>query len=188
MVYRVIAQRIFYYRRQQKVSDSKNNSGFYITTPIYYVNDVPHIGHAYTTIACDVLARWHRMRGDLTRFLTGTDEHGQKIEQAAEKQGTTPIELCDEVVQNFKKLWSALNISNDDFIRTTEERHIKVTQHFFRTLMAQGDIYKGSYEGWYCVPCETYVPDAQIGDDNLCPDCGRPLSRMSEESYFFRLS
>jgi methionyl-tRNA synthetase len=128
------------------------------------------------------------MRGDDTRFLTGTDEHGQKIQQAAEKRGMQPIELCDEVVVNFRRLWEALNISNDDFIRTTEERHIKVTQYFFRTLMERGDIYKGSYEGWYCVPCETYVPEAQIGDERLCPDCGRPLVRMSEESYFFRLS
>jgi methionyl-tRNA synthetase len=170
------------------VSDDKNNSGFYITTPIYYVNDVPHIGHAYTTIACDALARWHRMRGDLTRFLTGTDEHGQKIEAAAEHRGTTPIELCDEVVQNFKRLWGALGISNDDFIRTTEERHVRVARQLFKTLMESGNIYKGLYEGWYCIPCETYVPEAQVSDDGLCPDCGRPLSRMSEESYFFRLS
>jgi methionyl-tRNA synthetase len=128
------------------------------------------------------------MRGDDTRFLTGTDEHGQKIQQAAERRGVTPIELCDEVVMNFKKLWDALGISNDDFIRTTEDRHVKVTQYFFKALMESGDIYKGSYEGWYCVPCETYVPDAQIGDDKVCPDCKRPLTRMSEESYFFRLS
>jgi methionyl-tRNA synthetase len=128
------------------------------------------------------------MRGDGTRFLTGTDEHGQKIQQAAEKRGMKPIELCDEVVMNFKKLWKALGISNDDFIRTTEERHIKVTRYFFEKLMASDDIYKGLYEGWYCVPCETYVPDAQMGEDMLCPDCKRPLARMSEESYFFRLS
>ncbi len=165
-----------------------NDKGFYITTPIYYVNDVPHIGHAYTTIACDVLARWHRAGGETTRFLTGTDEHGQKIQTAAEKRGMTPIQLCDEVVQNFQRLWTQLGITNDDFIRTTEERHIKVAQAFFKTLMDKGDIYKGSYEGWYCVPCETYVPEAQIGDDKTCPDCKRPLTRMSEESYFFRLS
>ncbi|MDR3278881.1 MAG: methionine--tRNA ligase [Synergistaceae bacterium] len=163
-------------------------SGFYLTTPIYYVNDAPHIGHAYTTIACDALARWHRMRGDDTRLLTGTDEHGQKIQQAAEKRGMKPIELCDEVVVNFRRLWEVLDISNDDFIRTTDDRHIEVTQYFFRTLLESGDIYKGSYEGWYCVPCETYVPEAQIGDERLCPDCKRPLVRMSEESYFFRLS
>jgi methionyl-tRNA synthetase len=165
-----------------------DRDGFYLTTPIYYVNDVPHIGHAYTTIACDALARWHRMRGDVSRFLTGVDEHGQKIQQAAEKRGMAPIELCDEVVVNFKKLWDVLGISNDDFIRTTEERHIEVVRYFFKTLMDRGDIYKGSYEGWYCVPCETYVPEGQIGTGQACPDCGRPLARMSEESYFFRLS
>jgi methionyl-tRNA synthetase len=166
----------------------KNTGGFYLTTPIYYVNDVPHIGHAYTTIACDALARWHRMRGDVTYFLTGVDEHGQKVQQAAERRGMTPIELCDEVVVNFRNLWEVLEISNDDFIRTTEDRHIEVVQHFFKTLEEKGDIYKGTYEGWYCVPCETYVPDGQIGDGNICPDCKRPLTRMSEESYFFRLS
>ncbi|MDR0648698.1 MAG: methionine--tRNA ligase [Synergistaceae bacterium] len=167
---------------------SENNGGFYITTPIYYVNDVPHIGHAYTTIACDALARWHRTAGHETRFLTGTDEHGQKIEQAAQKRGMTPIELCDEVVVNIQKLWPLLEVSNDDFIRTTEERHAKVVQYFFKTLLDKGDIYKGDYEGWYCLPCETYFTDAQAGDQRACPDCGRPLTRMSEESYFFRLS
>ncbi|MCL2684723.1 MAG: methionine--tRNA ligase, partial [Synergistaceae bacterium] len=167
---------------------TEQKARFYITTPIYYLNDVPHIGHAYTTIACDALARWHRMRGDDTRFLTGTDEHGQKVQQAADKRGITPISLCDEVVMNFKKLWEVLGISNDDFIRTTEDRHIEVTQYFFKRLTESGDIYKGTYEGWYCVPCETYVPEAQIGDEQICPDCKRPLTRMSEESYFFRLS
>ena len=167
---------------------SPETRGFYMTTPIYYVNDVPHIGHAYTTIACDVLARWHRMSGEPTRFLTGTDEHGQKIQQAAEARGMTPIQLCDEVVVNFQNLWKVLGISNDDFIRTTEKRHIEVVQYFFKKLIEKGDIYKGTYEGWYCVPCETYVPEAQLGDDRLCPDCKRPLTRMSEESYFFKLS
>lgn len=161
---------------------------FYITTPIYYVNDVPHIGHAYTTIACDVLARWHRSGGETTRFLTGTDEHGQKIQTAADARGITPLQLCDEVVQNFQRLWKTLNISNDDFIRTTEERHAVVVQEFFRRLIAKGDIYKGEYEGWYCVPCETYVPEAQMGENNTCPDCRRPLTKMTEETYFFKLS
>lgn len=161
---------------------------FYITTPIYYVNDVPHIGHAYTTIAADVLNRWHKAGGDDSYFLTGTDEHGQKIQTVAEKKGITPIELCDEVVQNFQKLWTALNIKNDDFIRTTEPRHEKVVQEVFRRLMASGDIYKGEYEGWYCVPCETYVPEAQMGEGQTCPDCHRPLTKMTEETYFFRLS
>jgi len=122
---------------------------FYITTPIYYVNDVPHIGHAYTTIAADTLARWHKAGGEKTWFLTGTDEHGQKIQTVAEKRGITPKELCDEVVQNFQKLWNVLDIANDDFIRTTDKRHEKVVQEIFRRLMAKGDIYKGEYEGWY---------------------------------------
>jgi methionyl-tRNA synthetase len=164
------------------------NKSFYITTPIYYVNDVPHIGHAYTTIAADTLSRWHKSGGDRTWFLTGTDEHGQKIQAAAEKRGITPKELCDEVVLNFKKLWSVLNVDNDDFIRTTDERHMKVVQAVFHKLMETGDIYKGEYEGWYCVPCETYVPEAQMGPGNTCPDCHRPLIRMKEETYFFKQS
>ena len=122
---------------------------FYITTPIYYVNDVPHIGHAYTTIAADVLDRWYTSGGYDSYFLTGTDEHGQKIEQSAEKKGKTPKELCDEVVQNFKRLWQNLNIQNNDFIRTTDKRHEEVVQEVFRRLLAQGDVYKGEYEGWY---------------------------------------
>ena len=161
---------------------------FYITTPIYYVNDVPHIGHAYTTIAADVLNRWHKSGGENSYFLTGTDEHGQKIQTVAEKRGMTPQALCDKVVQNFQRLWTALNIKNDDFIRTTEPRHEKVVQEVFRRLMASGDIYKGEYEGWYCVPCETYVPEAQMGEGQTCPDCHRPLTKMTEETYFFRLS
>ena len=161
---------------------------FYITTPIYYVNDVPHIGHAYTTIAADVLDRWYTSGGYDSYFLTGTDEHGQKIEQSAQKKGMTPKELCDEVVQNFKRLWETLNIQNDDFIRTTDKRHEEVVQEVFRRLLAQGDVYKGEYEGWYCVPCETYVPEAQMAEGNTCPDCHRPLTKMTEETYFFRLS
>ncbi|EHM09727.1 protein containing C-terminal region/beta chain of methionyl-tRNA synthetase [Thermanaerovibrio velox DSM 12556] len=161
---------------------------FYITTPIYYVNDVPHIGHAYTTIAADVLARHHRMLGHRTFFLTGTDEHGQKIQQAASAKGLTAQQLADQTVENFRRLWKVLNITNDDFIRTTEERHERVVQHIFSKLLEKGDIYLGSYEGWYCVPCETYVPEAQMGEGNTCPDCGRPLQKMTEESYFFRMS
>lgn len=166
----------------------RKETGFYITTPIYYVNDVPHIGHAYTTIACDVLSRWHRMKQETTYFLTGTDEHGQKVQQAAAGRGITPQELCDEVVVNFRRLWEVLGIRNNDFIRTTEKRHTKVVRQIFRTLAEKDDIYKGTYEGWYCVPCETYFPDAQIDEERLCPDCRRELVRMSEESYFFRLS
>ncbi len=159
---------------------------FYITTPIYYVNDIPHIGHAYTTIACDVASRYKRMKGYDVHFLTGTDEHGQKIQTAAESKGKTPQELVDEIHLNFKKLWEVLNISNDDFIRTTEPRHIKVVQAMFKQLMDQGDIYKGTYTGYYCVPDETYVPENAMGPNKTCPDCGRPLTIMEEESYFFR--
>ncbi|MCF7934913.1 MAG: methionine--tRNA ligase [Synergistales bacterium] len=165
-----------------------SEKAFYVTTPIYYVNDVPHIGHAYTTIAADVLARYHRLRGDRVLFVTGTDEHGQKIQRTAEQQGITAQQLADRTVTNFRELWKTLGISNDDFIRTTENRHEEVVRHIFRQLSAQGDIYKGTYEGWYCVPCESYVPEAQIAEDRTCPDCGRPLEWMTEESYFFRSS
>ncbi len=161
---------------------------FYITTPIYYVNDIPHIGHAYTTIACDVAARYKRMKGYDVHFLTGTDEHGQKIQTAAEGKGITPQQLVDKIHLNFKNLWEVLNISNDDFIRTTEPRHIKVVQAMFKKLIDQGDIYKGTYSGYYCVPCETYVPENAMGPNKTCPDCGRPLTIMEEESYFFKAS
>lgn len=161
---------------------------FYVTTPIYYVNDVPHIGHAYTTIAADVSARYHRMLGQPVIFCTGTDEHGQKIQQAAEKKGLTAQQLADQTVENFRRLWKTLDISNDDFIRTTEPRHEKVVKAIFEKLISQGDVYKGTYEGWYCVPCETYVPEAQMGEGKTCPDCKRPLEKMTEESFFFRMS
>ncbi|MDT8284268.1 MAG: methionine--tRNA ligase [Thermovirgaceae bacterium] len=161
---------------------------FYITTPIYYVNDVPHIGHAYTTIASDVMARYKRMRGFEVMFATGTDEHGQKIQQSADARGVTAQQLVDSVMVNFRRLWDVLGITNTDFIRTTEARHERVVQYIFSKLMEQGDIYKGSYEGWYCVPCETYFPESQIGEGRVCPDCGRPLQNMTEESYFFRMS
>ncbi len=162
---------------------------FYITTPIYYVNDIPHIGHAYTTIACDTIARYKRMKGYDVHFLTGTDEHGQKIQTAAQAQGITPQQLVDKIHMNFKDLWRVLNISNDDFIRTTEDRHIRVVQAMFKKLMDKGDIYKGTYSGYYCVPDETYVPENAIIERDgkkLCPDCGRELTIMEEESYFFR--
>lgn len=159
---------------------------FYITTPIYYVNDIPHIGHAYTTIACDVISRYKRMKGYDVHFLTGTDEHGQKVQQAAQAKGITPQELTDQIHTNFKDLWRVLNISNSDFIRTTEARHIRVVQDMFAQLMRQGDIYKGTYSGYYCVPDETYVPENAMGPNKTCPDCGRPLTIMEEESYFFR--
>lgn len=164
------------------------NKNFYITTPIYYVNDVPHIGHAYTTIAADAMARYKRMRGYDVMFVTGTDEHGQKIQQAASARGLSAQELVDSVVVNFRELWERLLITNNDFIRTTEKRHEKVVQWIFERLREQGDIYTGSYEGWYCVPCETYFTENQAAQGMTCPDCGRPLEKMTEESYFFRMS
>lgn len=161
---------------------------FYITTPIYYVNDIPHIGHAYTTIACDTAARYKRMKGCDVRFLTGTDEHGQKIQTAAEAKGETPQAFVDRIHIKFRELCQVLNASNDDFIRTTEDRHIRTVQAMFAKLIEQGDIYKGTYSGYYCVPDETYVPENAMGPNKTCPDCGRPLTIMEEESYFFRAS
>ncbi|MDR2105269.1 MAG: methionine--tRNA ligase, partial [Deferribacteraceae bacterium] len=161
---------------------------FYITTPIYYVNDVPHIGHLYTTLAVDTLARYKRLRGVDTFFLTGTDEHGQKIAQAAAAKNQTPKELADQVVTRYLALWEKLGVSNDDFIRTTEERHIKTVQTAFELLREKGDIYPGDYEGWYCTPCEAFWTETQLGEGNLCPDCGRPTVRMKEATYFFKMS
>jgi methionyl-tRNA synthetase len=161
---------------------------FYVTTPIYYINDVPHIGHAYTTIAADVIARFRRLLVGKTFFLTGTDEHGQKIERVAMVSGEKPIELADRVVERFKRLWERLGVMNDDFIRTTEERHKKAVLEFFRRIGEKGDIYLGEYEDWYCVFDETFWTETHLGDSRTCPDCGRPLERIKEESYFFRLS
>jgi len=163
------------------------DKNFYITTPIYYVNDVPHIGHAYTTLACDVMARYKRARGYQVAFLTGTDEHGQKVETAAKANGETPLELADRVVKRFQALWKKLNISNTDFIRTTQERHKHTVQKQFTKLRDKGDIYLGEYEDWYCTPCETFWTETQLLDGN-CPDCGRPTTKLKEESYFFRMS
>lgn len=160
---------------------------FYVTTPIYYVNDVPHIGHAYTTVAADALARYKRLMGYEVFFLTGTDEHGQKVEKAANTAGETPLELADRVVKRFQALWEKLNISYTDFIRTTQERHKKGVSRFFETVMAKGDIYLGEYEDWYCTPCETFWTETQLIDFK-CPDCNRPTEKLKEESYFFRMS
>ena len=160
---------------------------FYITTPIYYVNDVPHIGHAYTTVACDALARYKRLKGFDVRFLTGTDEHGQKVEKSASEAGITPIELADKVVTRFQKLWKTLNISNDDFIRTTGQGHKSAVHHIWRVVSERGDIYLGHYEDWYCTPCEMFLTDSQLVASK-CPDCSRPVEKLTEESYFFRLS
>jgi methionyl-tRNA synthetase len=159
---------------------------FYITTPIYYVNARPHIGHAYTTLACDTIARRQRMLGADTFFLTGTDEHGQKIERAAQAAGKTPQQYADEISAEFRKLWQRMGISNDDYIRTTEERHKKRVQELFRTIRDNGFIYKGTYTGQYCVSDELYVDGAQPGDP--CPTCGRITETVHEENYFFKLS
>lgn len=160
---------------------------FYVTTPIYYVNDVPHIGHAYTTVAADALARFKRLKGFDVLFLTGTDEHGQKVEKAAASAGVTPVDFTGSVVSRFKDLWQKLDISNDDFIRTTEERHKKASAFLWEQLSKQGDIYLGEYEDWYCTPCENFLTDNQLVG-NKCPDCGRSVEKLKEESYFFRLS
>jgi methionyl-tRNA synthetase len=162
------------------------NKKFYITTPIYYVNARPHIGHAYTTIACDTIARRQRMLGADTYFLTGTDEHGQKIERAAEAAGKTPQEYTDEVSAQFRALWKRMGITNDDFIRTTEERHTKRVQELFRRIRDNGYIYKGTYSGQYCVFDELYVDAVEPGTP--CPECGRPTETVKEENYFFKLS
>jgi methionyl-tRNA synthetase len=159
---------------------------FYITTPIYYVNARPHIGHAYTTIACDTIARRQRLLGADTFFLTGTDEHGQKIERAAQAAGKTPQQYADEISAEFRNLWKRMGISNDDFIRTTEERHMKRMQELFRRIRDNGFIYKGTYTGQYCVSDELYVDGAQPGD--ACPTCGRITETVHEENYFFKLS
>ena len=161
---------------------------FYITTPIYYPSAEAHIGHAYCTTMCDILARSKRMRGYETYFLTGTDEHGEKIQKKAAEKGVTPQQYVDEIAEKFKKLWAAMKISNDDFIRTTEERHIKVVQDVFSKMLKNDDIYLGKYSGWYCTPCESFWTDTQVGEEHLCPDCHRPVHRAEEECYFFKTS
>lgn len=159
---------------------------FYITTPIYYPSAEAHIGHAYCTVMCDILARYKRMRGVETYFLTGTDEHGEKIQKKALEAGVTPQEYVDNIAKKFQDLWKAMKISNDDFIRTTQERHTKVVQDIFTKLYNNGDIYLDKYEGWYCTPCESFWTDTQVGEDHLCPDCHRPVHKASEEAYFFK--
>lgn len=162
---------------------------YYITTPIYYPNSSPHIGTAYTTIAADAMARLRRMKGDEVYFLTGTDENAQKIVRIAESAGIDPHTYVDGIVERFQELWKLLNISNDDFIRTTEERHAKVVQHIFSRLYEQGDIYKSEYEGWYCTPCETFWTENKLVDGKCPnPDCGRDVELLKEESYFFQMS
>lgn len=161
---------------------------FYITTPIYYPSAKLHIGHAYCTVLTDIFARYKRLRGFECYFLTGSDEHGQKIQKNAEEAGVTPQEFVDDIVKGFHELWDLLYISNNDFVRTTEERHVKVVQDVFTKLYENGDIYLSKYKGWYCVPCEAFWTDTQVGPDHICPDCGRPVQVAEEETYFFRTS
>jgi len=164
---------------------------YYVTTPIYYPSDKLHIGHAYTTVAADTIARYKKMQGYDTMFLTGSDEHGQKIERKAQEAGKEPKEYVDQIVATFKDLWDKLDIDYDYFIRTTEERHEKVVQKIFKKLYDKGDIYKGNYEGWYCTPCEAFWTERQLEEENgekVCPDCHRPVEWVEEESYFFKMS
>lgn len=164
------------------------SNNFYITTPIYYVNGDPHVGSAYTTIAADVMARYKKTMGYNVFFLTGTDEHGQKVEETAKSKGLTPQAWTDIMAPKFTEMWTKLNIKNDDFIRTTEERHKKAVRKILQKVYEKGDIYKGEYEGKYCVSCETFVPENQVGEGDTCPDCGKPLRMVKEESYFFKMS
>ncbi len=166
---------------------SEKPSKYYVTTPIYYVNDKPHIGHSYTTILADVLANYHRLLDVPTHFLTGTDEHGQKVQQAADANGITPQEQCDQTVVRFQELWKRLEITNDDFIRTTEPRHKTVVQQTLQELFDRDEIYKAEYEGWYCVGCERFFTEKDLVDGN-CPECNRPVDKIIESNYFFRMS
>ncbi len=161
---------------------------FYITTPIYYPSGDPHIGHCYTTVACDSIARYKRMQGYDVMFLTGTDEHGQKIEDKARDKGVTPQQYVDEVVATFKKLWSYMNISYDRYIRTTDDYHVESVQKIFKELYDKGYIYKGEYTGKYCTPCESFWTESQLDADGCCPECHRPVKEASEEAYFFKMS
>lgn len=161
---------------------------FYITTPIYYPSGNPHIGHCYTTVACDSIARYRRMQGRDVMFLTGTDEHGLKIEQKAAEKGVTPKEYVDEVVKTFKKLWSFMNISYDRYIRTTDDFHVKAVQKIFKDLYDKGYIYKGEYKGKYCTPCESFWTESQLDENGCCPECHREVTEAKEEAYFFKMS
>jgi methionyl-tRNA synthetase len=160
---------------------------FYVTTPLYYVNEEPHIGHAYTTVLADVLARFHRVFGDATHFLTGTDEHGQKILESAARRGLTPLELCDQMADRFRQVWRRLGISNDDFIRTTEPRHESVVSAILSRLWENGEIYQDTYHGLYCIPDERFWTEKDV-TDGKCPLCGREVVPLSEKNYFFRMS
>jgi len=161
---------------------------FYITTPIYYASGNLHIGHAYTTVICDTIARYKKMRGYDVMFLTGTDEHGEKVQKKAENAGITPKEYVDNLVSGIQDLWKVLHIDYDKFIRTTDEYHMENVQKIFSTYLANGDIYKSEYEGWYCTDCESFWTEGQVGEQHICPDCGRAVHLAKEESYFFKMS
>ena len=162
-------------------------SQFYVTTPLYYVNDKPHLGHAYTTVAADVLSRWYRLKGFQVHFLTGTDEHGQKVYEAAQKRGMSPKEHTDDMVQPFQKLWKYLDISYNDFIRTTEERHTQTVQKVLQVLFENGDIFEDEYEGWYSTTAEKFWTEKDL-IDGKCPDTGKEVQWIAEKNYFFKMS
>ena len=160
---------------------------YYVTTPIYYASGMVHIGNSYSTVVADVFARYHRLKKDDTFFLTGMDEHGLKIEEAAAKKGMSPQEFVDDIALKTRELWKNLKITNDDFIRTSDARHVKTVQAVFDRMLKNGDIYLGSYEGWYCTPCESFWTDTQVGENHICPDCGREVHKAHEECYFLNL-
>ncbi len=161
---------------------------FYVTTPIYYVNDAPHVGHAYATVNADAVARWHRLIGDEVLFLTGTDEHGQKVARAAAEHGASPQQWADQLAPRFAEAWAALDVANDDFIRTTEQRHHRAVQRFLQRIHDNGYIELGTYAGWYCVGCEAYKDESELLEGRVCPDHRRPVEWLEQENYFFRLS
>ena len=171
----------------KKTEAKMNKKTFYITTPIYYPSGNPHLGHSYCTVAADVIARYKRLAGYDVMFLTGTDEHGQKIELNAQKENLQPKEYVDKLVDEFRQLWNIMDISNDRYIRTTDDYHVKAVQKIFKKLYEKGEIYKGKYEGWYCTPCESFWTQAQLVDEK-CPDCGREVKLTREEAYFFKLA
>ena len=173
--------------KTQEEAPEQVKSKFYVTTPIYYVNDIPHIGHAYTTVAADILARYNRLKGNEVFFLTGTDEHGQKVEKAAREKGMAPKEHADAMVENFKRLWKKLDIKNDAFIRTTDTEHKNTVQSTLQRLFEKGEIEKRPYSGWYCLPDERFWTEKEV-EDGTCPDCKRPVEQISEENYFFLMS
>ncbi|WP_072966360.1 methionine--tRNA ligase [Thermoanaerobacter uzonensis] len=177
-------RRVFYLQKKRRMDMKKT---FYITTPIYYPSDKLHIGHSYTTVSADAMARFKRLTGYDVKFLTGTDEHGQKIQRIAREKGMSPKEYVDGIVEWIKDLWKTMDISNDQFIRTTDKYHEEIVQKIFTKLYEKGDIYKSEYEGWYCTPCESFWTESQLVDGK-CPDCGRPVERVKEEGYFFKLS